>query len=86
MYVKPGVMDRSQLRLAGKRTRWPETETLDRETISLIWKTPSMTDPCKTGRNGSFATSFGRKTDPMTGNRNNWPGNDFAYLENAVDD
>ena len=86
MYVKPDVMDGPQLRLAGKRIGWPETETLGRETISLIWETPSMIDVCKAGRNGWVANSPGRKADQMTGNGNTWPGNDFAYLENAVAD
>ena len=65
--------------MAGNRNAWPET-------TSLIWKTPPVTDVCKTGRNGSVATSLGRKTDPMAGNRNHWPGNDFTYLENAAGD
>ena len=86
MYVKPGVMGRSQLQLAGKRIRRPETETLDRKTISLIWKTPSVIDVCRAGCNRHVATSLGRKTDSMTGNRNRWPGNDFAYFGDAVDD
>ena len=86
MYVKPGVMDPSQLHLTGKRARWPETETIGRETISLIWKTPSVIDVCKTGCNGSVATSHGREADPMTGKRNHWPENDFPYLESAVGD
>ena len=86
MYVKQDVIDGPQLQLAGKRAQWPETETLGRQAISLIWETPSVIDVCKTGCNGSVATSLGRKADPMAGNRNPWPGNDFAYLENAVDD
>ena len=87
MYVKPGVVGRSQLRLAGKRIRWPETETLGRKTISLIWKTPSMIDVCKAGCNGWVATSLGQKTDPMAGNRNRWPEKRFfIYLEYAAGD
>ena len=86
MYVEPGVIDGSQPHLAGKRTRWPETETLGRGTISLIWKTPSMIDVCRAGCNRWVATSIGRKTDPMAGIRNPRPENDFAYLGNAVDD
>ena len=64
MYVKPDVMDGSQLHLAGKRTRWPETETLGRGTISLIRKTPSMIDVCKAGCNRWVATSLGRENGP----------------------
>ena len=86
MYVEPGVIGRSQLRLAGKRTRWPETETAGREAISLIRKTPSMIDVCKAGCNRWVAISIGRKMEPTAGSQNPWPENDFAYLENAVDD
>ena len=81
MYEKLDVIDGAQLRFAGKRIKWPEAETIGWEAISLIWITPSAIDVCKARCNGWAATSIGRKTEPMAGNRNPRPGGDFAYLE-----
>ena len=76
--MKTDVTDGSQLRLARKGF-------VGRGEISLIWKTPSVLDVCKARCKGRVATSLGRKTETMPGNRARWPGSDFAYLENTAD-
>ena len=65
-----GEMGGSQFHLARKRNRWPETGAIGRETISLIWKTPSAIEFDKAGGNGWVAISPGRKTELMAENRN----------------
>ena len=70
----------------GRNFTWPEYGADGREAISLIWETPSVIDVDNAGDNGWVAISLGRKTDPMAGNRNRWPKNDFPYLANAADD
>ena len=86
MSIMPGIMDGWQFHLAGKRNRGLEPGTLDRETTSLIWKTPSVIDFDAARGDGWVAISLGRKTEPMTGNRNPWPWEDFAYLRKTGDD